>query len=117
MTNFINKEILPRGMAGFWLKSYYAYGDYIVAVCDEELLGKELEEEDVRLFISPSYYGGELVNEERVKEELNRATVGNLVGERVIKIAEELGLVDRGGVRYIKGVPHAQFVVFFFQGI
>lgn len=104
-------------MADFWLKSYYAYGDYIVAVCDAELLGMELEDEDIRLFVSPSFYKGELVDEERVREELNKATVGNLVGERVIKIAEELGLIDRKGVRYINGVPHAQFVIFFFQGI
>ncbi len=116
MKKFIIFGGFPWGVGRFWLKTYYAYGDYIVAACDEELLGKEFREGEIRLFVSPNFYGGELVDEERVREELNRATVGNLVGKNVIRIALEMGLVDEGGIKYINGVPHAQFVIYFFQG-
>ncbi len=103
-------------MGGFWVKVYYAYGDYLVAVCDEELLGKEFREKEVILKVSESFYKGELADEEKVKEELKKATIGNIVGEKSVKIAKELGLIDEKGVKYIQGIPHAQFVIYFFQG-
>ncbi|MCK4902596.1 MAG: DUF424 family protein, partial [Thermoplasmatales archaeon] len=47
---------------------------------------------------------------EALKKYLVDATIANLVGEKTIKCAIELGLVDPDCIIKIKGIPHAQMV-------
>jgi hypothetical protein len=82
----------------------------VVAACDAELLGRRLSEGKVRLHVN-EFYDGERIDEASLANFLKSGTIINLVGERCVKVAVELGLVDSHGVMYIDGVPHAQ--VFF----
>lgn len=94
------------------MKSYYVNGSFLVAACDEELLGVKLEdrEKGAVLYVDPGFYRGDLVGEEEAREIIRRAETGNLVGERVVSIAISENLVHPEAVLRIKGVPVAYFV-------
>ena len=79
----------------------------VLAVCDEELLGKTFTEGRLRLHVSEAFYGGDTVEEELLIQHLQRASSINLVGCRVVSVAIREGLVDRDRVLTVDGVMHA----------
>lgn len=85
-------------------------GHYVVAMCDEGLLGKTLKEGNVKFRVSPEFYGEELVDVKTCVEHLNRATIANMVGSMSVKTAMKAGFVHEQAVAYIEGHPHAQWV-------
>ncbi|UCE73088.1 MAG: DUF424 family protein [Methanomassiliicoccales archaeon] len=91
-----------------WMKVYPTQGEILLAACDEETLGKSFYEGELQLIVSKSFYGGEKVSQELFREQLKEATIVNLVGKEVVGIAQELGLLNTGGIIEIDGVPHAQ---------
>ncbi|MCK4327330.1 MAG: DUF424 family protein [Candidatus Diapherotrites archaeon] len=80
--------------------------DKLLAACDADLLGKELD----GFTVSERFYGSEKVTEEEFGKMLDECTIANLTGETVINIAKKKGLVREGGVTDVGGVPHAQIV-------
>ena len=85
-------------------------GHYIVAMCDEPLLGKTLIEGNVKFNVSREFYGEELVDVKTCVEHLNKATIANMVGSTSVKTAMKAGFVHEQAVAYIEGHPHAQWV-------
>ena len=83
-----------------------------VACCDEELLNRVFKEGNLRIEISNSFYGGELINLEDAIEILKAIPFFNIVGENVIKKAIDTKLLSREGVRSINGVPMAIKMMF-----
>ena len=81
----------------------------VLACCDCELLGKTLEEEGLSFTVKDSFYGGARVSEKTLLEMLGEAESANIVGERCVGAAQRTGLINASGIRYIAGVPHAQF--------
>ncbi len=106
---------MRKGKGKFYLKVheviYHGIKEYLVAVCDEEILGKTFEGKKFKIFVNPRFYKGKIATEEEVLEELSKATIANLVGERIVKLAVEKEFVGKENVIKIKGVPHAQFLV------
>ena len=80
--------------------------DKLLAACDEELLGKDLDGFVVR----KRFYGGKLVDAETLAKLLDGCTIANLVGERVINTAKKKNLICGHGILMISGVPHAQII-------
>lgn len=93
-----------------YVKTHEAEERKVVAMCDEEILGKTFEENEVCLDVKKSFYGGKLVSEDEAVEIMRKADILNLVGERTIGLAIELGIVSQIHIIKIKGVPHAQVV-------
>ena len=79
----------------------------IVSICDEELLGRTLREGGIVFKVSEPFYGGQLVDVDTALQIAAQYSVVNMVGERVVSRAIELGLVHRAAVMRIEGVPHA----------
>lgn len=77
----------------------------VLAACDEDLVGKKFEENELVLNVSKSFYMGELVGEQELSGMLAEAENINLVGEQTINIAKRNNLV--GKIGRIKGVPYA----------
>ncbi|WP_297507333.1 DUF424 domain-containing protein [Thermococcus sp.] len=96
-----------------YVKVYRVQGEVLLAACDEELLGKTFREGELKLEVKERFYRGELVEEDRLKELLEEATIANLTGERCVTRAIELGYIDPGRVLRIQGVPHAQMAKLF----
>ena len=90
----------------FSVRFYHSQNDTVLAVCDEELLGRMLREGKARLVVS-DFYDGDRVDEEALPSILAKATNINLVGDRCIGIAMDNGFVNAAGVIRIEGVPHA----------
>ena len=92
------------------IKIYKQGKDLLIGACDEELIGKVLEEGKYYLEVKKDFYDGERVKPEELKKFLKEATIANLVGRLAVKCAVEMGLVDSDCIIKIKGVPHAQMV-------
>jgi hypothetical protein len=91
-----------------YLKKYKCGEITLIAACDEEIVGMEFREERLRLYVDEKFYVGELVDEEKLIEEIKKADISNLVGRRTVECAIKTGEVLRENVLYIQGVPHAQ---------
>jgi len=97
-----------------YVKVYRVQGEVLLAACDEELLGKTFREGELKLEVKERFYRGELVEEDKLEELLEEATIANLTGERCVSKAIELGYVNPERVLRIQGVPHAQMAKMFF---
>jgi hypothetical protein len=94
----------------FWVKIYQTRYEIVVAACDEKLIDKVLKLEDLKVKVSKNFYGGNLVDETTAVKVMKRATIGNLIGKDIVKIAEENGFISKENIILIDGIPHAQFV-------
>ncbi len=83
-------------------------GAEVVAVCDRELLNTTITHGDITIRISESFYGSRQAGEEEVRTILETASNANLIGERCVALAVEMGFVERSGCIMLGTVPHAQ---------
>ena len=77
----------------------------VLAACDEDLVGKKFEENELVLDIRKSFYLDKIIGGEELSRMLAEAKNINLVGEQTINIAKRDKLVDNIG--RIKGIPYA----------
>ncbi|MFO7872633.1 MAG: DUF424 family protein [Candidatus Undinarchaeales archaeon] len=84
--------------------------EQVLAACDEELLGKTFSEGSLKLEVSKSFYGGDKMEIETFAELLEKATNSNLVGEKTVTKAVELGLVLKDSIVKIQNIPHVQIL-------
>jgi hypothetical protein len=93
-----------------YVKSVRHGKDTVVAVCDEEILGKTLEGGRVPFTVSEGFYKGILGGVDEALEAMRQATICNLVGKRIVNAAIESRMVHKRAVIYFGEVPHAQIV-------
>ncbi|HTT72686.1 MAG TPA: DUF424 family protein [Thermoplasmata archaeon] len=95
---------------GFVMRVHRVRTEFVVAACDAELLGRELPvgEHGRTVTVSSHFYGERKVAREELLWALERATIANLLGARVLKLAEEAGHIAPGGAGSLGGVPHAE---------
>lgn len=95
----------------FWSKVIKTKFEILVAICDEELVGKEIEiEKDFRVIVNERFYKERLIDEREAVELMEKATIGNLIGKRIIEVAIRENIISPESVILIGGVPHAQFI-------
>ena len=75
----------------FYMKVHPRFGHYLVAICDRELLGKTLIEDDIEFNVSEEFYGGSLVDIETCFKHLRQATMANMVGIETVTAAMKAG--------------------------
>ncbi len=85
-------------------------GTEVVAVCDRELVNTTIMHGDLPITINSSFYGTEERPEEEVMAILQRADNINIIGERSVRLALSLGVVDKDACVLLGKVPHAQVV-------
>jgi uncharacterized protein len=95
----------------FRVKVHRSGGDVLVACCDAEILGARLSDGDFEYHVNERFYGGDAVDADGLLEAVRSATVANLIGDRVVGLAIERGLVGEDGVAEVCGVKHAQVYV------
>ena len=93
----------------FWCKVFPTKYDFVVAICDEHLLGKKLKFKQMDIFIAKNFYGAQLIDANIAVKVMGRATIGNLFGKEIVEVAEKNGFISRENVVVIDKVPHAQF--------
>ncbi|MEM2909866.1 MAG: DUF424 family protein [Nitrososphaerota archaeon] len=94
----------------FWVKLHYSRtGEVVVAVCDEELLGKRIiTDKGFEIKVDNSFYGGVLVEGERVIHYIEQATIVNLLGDRIVGMLMSKGLIREGSALRVGGIMHVQ---------
>jgi hypothetical protein len=109
---FNNLRIYPLFM--FWIKQHLdTHQRVVLAACDTTLLGTTLEEGDLSLTVSASFYGGQEVNADEFLDLAERAIILNLVGKEVVALATKHNYVDKDRVKTVNSVPHAQALKLF----
>ncbi len=89
----------------------YDQGDEVLlAACDNDVLGRTLQNDDINLEVKESFYAGQKIELERLKKEFKRSTIANLVGEKVVNAAIEEGFGREEDLMMIEDVPHLQIV-------
>lgn len=86
-------------------------GRKILAVCDDDLLGKRFEEGNKQLDLTSGFYRGKEKSEEEIGGMIIGSYIINLVGEESIKLALKLNIVNEKNIIRIKGIPHAQAIL------
>ena len=74
-------------------------------ICDAELLGKNIVQDELKMHISESYYGEKLVEREEAKSLLKNYLIINMVGKEIVSLSVELGIGSETGIKTISGVP------------
>ena len=92
------------------MKVYRVDKEVLVAICDAELVGNVFSSGEFRIEVKEDFYGKEEVGEEEVKGALEKATIANITGEKAVKLAIRLGVVDKENVLKIGDCWHAQMV-------
>ncbi len=77
----------------------------MVNICDAELLGKDVVDGELKIHISESYYGKQLVDKDDAISFLKSASMMNLVGKDIISLAIDLGLGSESGIKIISDIP------------
>jgi len=93
------------------LKKHINQGRIILAVCDDEIIGKKFEEGEKQLDLSADFFKGEKFSEEDVRKMIKEATFLNLNGEKSVSLGIELGFIDSKNVIRISGIPHAECIL------
>ena len=94
-----------------YLNQMQREGEYIVAICDQNIIGQFFEEGDRCIHVNEKFYKGELVTVEEGLAAMEQATIANIVGECIVEKALEAQLIHERGIIRIQNVPHAQVVV------
>ncbi len=93
----------------FWCKTHSEKGYLIVAICDEKLLGKKIGKKPI-ITVNKNFYGGELIDDEKIIIFMKKANICNLLGKDIIKIALEKKFITKENIILIGEIPHAQFI-------
>jgi hypothetical protein len=86
-------------------------GEYVLlAICDEELLGKVLRDGKIVFKVGEEFYKGPKMPINEAIALVEESTVVNMVGVNIVTKAINCGLVHPEAVLNICGIPHAQIV-------
>ena len=83
----------------------------VIAICDENLIGENFEEGQMQLEVKENFFKGEKKTIEEVKKIIENGiiedTTFNIVGEESVNLALELNIINREGIRTVRGIPFA----------
>jgi len=83
----------------------------LVAVCDNDLIGKKFEEGELQLDLTSDFYAGQDIDEKEAGDLIRNADMINLVGKTAVKLGMDEGVIEEDHVITIAGIPHAQAVI------
>ena len=89
----------------FSVKTTEYQKNMMLNICDSNLLGKEIVQNELIMKINKSYYGEKIVNKEEAKTLLKKSSIINMVGKDTISLSIELGIGSENGVKKISGIP------------
>ena len=83
-----------------------SHGDTnMLNICDTELLGKTLNNDNFTLKISEEYYAQKFVEKEEAKVLLKSSNNINMVGKEIISLSVDMGIGSQVGIKEIDGIP------------
>ncbi len=99
----------------YCMKIHETSSGNLVAACDCSLLGKTFSEKrdkiELVLYVKETFYSQSEVYFSDIIEELKKATMANLVGEKLIAGLLNNHIISLKDVKRIAGIPHIQLFV------
>ncbi len=77
----------------------------VLNICDIDLLGKNIVEDQLNMNISKSYYGQKIIEHEEAKHLLKNASIINMVGKDTVSLSIELGVGSESAIKLVDGIP------------
>ena len=99
-----------KGEGLYYVRVHQIDGKVLVAVCDEEILGKEFRKGDIVLSISSEFYKGERADLKRVIELILESDIAVITGRRIVRELIKAGLAVPEAVLEIGDQLHVQIV-------
>ncbi|OYT36551.1 hypothetical protein B6U91_00940 [Candidatus Pacearchaeota archaeon ex4484_71] len=88
---------------------------FVVAICDENLIGKRFEEENSQLEIKENFYKGIKKSKEEILQLISKMSAEdatfNIVGEESVTTAIESGIVSEDSIKRIGNIPYAMVLL------
>ena len=103
----MGQNILPNK---FWVKVFRTKQDIVVAICDEEILGREFKFKEVKVKVNEKFYGGKLVDERIALWLIQKGTIINLFGNKIVELALKNHFIKKENTILIDGQLHAQII-------
>ena len=94
----------------FHVKVHRDGSEVLVASCDEGISGKKFSQGKLVLDVTKSFYCDKLLEGPEVCALMKDATILNIVGADIVKLAIKEGIILEQSVLKVKGIPHAQMV-------
>jgi hypothetical protein len=94
----------------FYYKIHKTEFGTLIAVCDNELSGKTLQNKKLEIFVNPRFYGNEQIGEE-IMELINNSNDGNVIGNNIVNLLLKNRVITKNKVIKINGIAYAQFSV------
>lgn len=107
--SFSNSRIADQK---FYMRKMNYQGSLMLNICDEELLGKNIESDTVNINITSEFFN-ETVNENDITILLKRCSIANLIGQRIVDKTLSLGLAKRNSIKIVSDIPF--LMIFKFQ--
>ena len=103
-----------RGDSQIYAARTTKYSDSLmISVCDADLVGKTLTQGEIVISLSRDYFQEEVIEKEKAAYLLNKCSVANLVGERIVAMAISMGLAREVSVKRICGIPFLMIFKFY----
>lgn len=83
----------------------------VIALCDEELVGKRFSKGKLILDLCSDFYKGEILPKEKIVTLLKTAYIINAVGNESVELVLKNNYVKKDKIIKIKGIPHAQCIL------
>jgi uncharacterized protein len=90
---------------GFAVKTAEYTGTLLVNICDEELVGRTVEDGKLKVHLSKEFYSGEVVDKGEALRLIRTCSIVNLAGERSVSLAVDNEIGSPEAVREIQEVP------------
>ncbi|MDA4120535.1 MAG: DUF424 family protein [Thaumarchaeota archaeon] len=90
---------------GYSVRTSEFKGTILVNMCDEELVGRTVEEGKLKVHLSRDFYSGEVVDKGEALRLIRTCSIVNLAGSRSVSLAVDNNVGAPEAIREIEEVP------------
>ena len=74
-------------------------------ICDADILGKKIVQDDLTVHISENYYGQRLVEQQEAESLLKTSSIINMAGKNTVSMSLKLGIGSENAVKTVSDTP------------
>ena len=88
----------------FYIRKMNYQGSLMINICDEELVGKNIESDSLNIDITNDFFN-EVANENEITSLLKKCSIANLIGRRVVEKTLSVGLAKKESIKIVSDIP------------
>ena len=97
----------------FASRSILYQGSLMINICDLDLVGKKIQENEICIELNEKFFLEEKLSEHEVEDLLFKCSIANLVGKNIVSKAISLKLAKEQSIKTIAGVPFLMIYKFY----